>query len=82
MLNTVLIGLGMVADTHLRALADLKDRIHLQGVFARQAAAREAFGRTVQEHCGHAPMLHETIDSVVQAAPDFVCSLLRKSCKE
>jgi len=49
MLNTVLIGLGMVADTHLRALADLKDRIYLQGVFARQAEARAAFGRKVRQ---------------------------------
>ncbi len=72
MLNTVLIGLGMVADTHLRALADLKDRIYLQGVFARQAEARAAFGRKVRDHCGHAPVLHDTIDSVVQSAPDFV----------
>jgi len=37
-LKTALIGLGMVADTHLRALADLKDRIHLSGVFARSEA--------------------------------------------
>ena len=71
-LNTVLIGLGMVADTHLRALADLKDRVHLQGVFARDATAREIFGQSVQEQCGHAPARCESIAAVVQSKPDFV----------
>jgi len=71
-LKTVLIGLGMVADTHLRALADLKDRVHLQGVFARNSDARDAFGRAVQERCGHTPALYDSIEAVVRSAPDFV----------
>ena len=34
-LNTVLIGLGMVADTHVNAIARLTGKVHLKGVFAR-----------------------------------------------
>ena len=71
-LNVVLIGLGMVADTHVRAMADLKDCVHLQGVFARGTKARGAFGQVVQERCRYTPALYESIEAIVQAKPDFV----------
>ena len=71
-LNAVLIGLGMVADTHLRALADLQDQVYLQGVFARGTEAREAFGQLVRERCGYTPALYSSIEDVVRSAPDFV----------
>jgi predicted dehydrogenase len=38
-----LIGTGMVAPTHARALADLSDRVEVRGVFARDAVRRAAF---------------------------------------
>ncbi|MGB0867778.1 MAG: hypothetical protein ACPGSC_14800 [Granulosicoccaceae bacterium] len=34
-LNTALIGLGMVADAHVKAIAGLSDKLRLRGVFAR-----------------------------------------------
>ena len=42
-MNAVLIGLGMVTATHLPALAELKDRVHLRGVLGRSAERTEAF---------------------------------------
>ena len=41
-LNAVLIGLGMVADTHARALADAKGA-RLHGIYARRPEQAEAF---------------------------------------
>jgi len=38
-----IVGLGMVAGTHARALAELRDRIEVRAVFARDEARRENF---------------------------------------
>jgi len=38
-----IVGLGMVADVHARALAELADRIEVRGVYARESARRAAF---------------------------------------
>ena len=41
-LNTILIGIGMVGDTHVNAIAGLNGKVHLKGVYARgQQVARE-----------------------------------------
>ena len=42
-----IVGVGMVAGTHARALAELGDRINVRGVFAR---GEEALGRFAAEH--------------------------------
>jgi predicted dehydrogenase len=70
-LKTALIGLGMVADTHLRALADLKDRIHLQGVFARDHRKCQAFAEGAAERLGHTPTAFESIEQIAAARLDF-----------
>ncbi len=45
-LNTVLIGIGMVGDTHVNAIAGIKGQVCLKGVYARgQEAAREFAGK-------------------------------------
>lgn len=38
-----IVGLGMVADVHARALADLAGRVEVRGVFARDPIRRAAF---------------------------------------
>lgn len=70
-LNAALIGLGMVAETHLRALADLKDSIHLQGVFARNESSADAFATKAAELCGHAPKAYRSIDEIAADNLDF-----------
>lgn len=70
-LKTVLIGLGMVAETHLRALADLKDGIHLDGVFARNTESATAFAAKAAELCGHTPKIYRSISEIAADAPDF-----------
>ena len=48
-LNTVLIGLGMVADTHLQAIANLQDIVHLKGVYTRNQDAALADTNKVEQ---------------------------------
>jgi len=43
MINTALIGLGMVGSAYADALHRLSDRVHLNGVFARTEESRSAF---------------------------------------
>ena len=65
--NVALVGLGMVAETHVQAIADLKDIIHLRGIHARNQDSMNAFGAVVESHCGYYP---ETYDSVESLAAD------------
>ncbi len=62
--NVALIGLGMVADTHLRALADLKDQLYLKGVCARSQSSGEAFISRAENLCGHAPHHYRSVDEI------------------
>ncbi len=57
-LNAVLIGLGMVADTHARALADASGA-RLHGVHARRGDTARAFA---QRHGG--PKVYGTLDEI------------------
>lgn len=43
--RVALVGLGMVAATHARALQDLRDRVEVVHAFSPSPARREAFGR-------------------------------------
>lgn len=71
-LNVALIGLGMVADTHLFALADLKHRLILKGIHARSRTSVEAFAAKAEEHIGHAPQKYGSIaDIAADSELDF-----------
>lgn len=72
-LNTALIGLGMVADTQVNAIASLQGRVHLKGVFARgQQAARE-YASKAESLCGYLPEVYPSIEAVAEDAElDFV----------
>lgn len=72
MLNCALIGLGMVADTHLAALADLKDSIHLRGVFSAREESRKAFVAKANNALGHTPTAYDSFESLADDRLDFV----------
>ncbi|MEP1207726.1 MAG: Gfo/Idh/MocA family oxidoreductase [Rhizobiaceae bacterium] len=63
-LNVVMIGLGMVADTHLRAVADLSDKLNLYGLFARNCSVAEKFAEQARELTSHRPKLFDSIDAI------------------
>lgn len=63
-LNTVLIGLGMVADTHVNALAKLSDQVKLKGLYARgQETARE-YAIKAESICGYATEVYPSIEAI------------------
>ncbi|MEM7445964.1 MAG: Gfo/Idh/MocA family oxidoreductase [Pseudomonadota bacterium] len=68
-MNAVLIGLGMVTATHLRALADLKDAVNLHGVLGRDPGKAADFVARA-EGLGLAPRVYNDIAEV--AADDTV----------
>lgn len=63
-LNIVLIGLGMVADTHLMALADLPEKLHLHGLYSRSAERVEGFASKVEDICGYRPRCYESLHQI------------------
>lgn len=63
-LNTVLIGLGMVADAHLRAVAELSPQLNLHGIFARRREAAEEFAVRAKALTGQQPMIFESIAAI------------------
>ena len=63
-LNTVLIGLGMVADTHLQAIANLQDIVHLKGVYTRNQDAAQAYTHKVEETCGYGCEVYPSIEAI------------------
>ena len=72
-LNTVLIGLGMVADTHVNAIAGLKDKVRLKGIYARgQPAARE-YAVKAEAVCGNTCEVYPSIAAIAEdTSLDFV----------
>lgn len=72
-LNAVLIGLGMVAATHVRALADLRQGITLRGVAARDHAKVQEFAGWVEAETGLAPKAYADVAEVAgDPEVDFV----------
>lgn len=65
-LNVALIGVGMVAETHLNAIADLEGSVRLQGVLARRAASGKAFAKKAERLCGYAPTVYASLEELVQ----------------
>ena len=63
-LNVVLIGLGMVADTHLRAVADLSDTLNLRGLHSRSGNSCAAFADKAEKLIGNRPTIFETIEEI------------------
>ena len=51
-LKTALIGLGMVADTHVQAITGLDGKVQLKGIFARGQQAARDYAITAESICG------------------------------
>jgi len=62
--NAVLIGLGMVADTHLQAIADLPGIVRLYGVHARRQASTETFAATATQRCNYPVHSFNSIEQI------------------
>ena len=63
-LNTVLIGLGMVADTHVNAIAKLNGKVQLKGAFARGQEVARDYALKASSICGNTCNVYPTIEAV------------------
>ena len=63
-LNIAIIGTGMVAKTHLLAIADLKGKVHLSGVFSRSSADAEKFAKDAQELLGKEIKQYQSVEEI------------------
>jgi predicted dehydrogenase len=82
-LNVALIGLGMVADTHLRAIADLSDKLVLRGICARSQQTMAGFSQQVKGLCGHEPICYQSVDAIADdGAIDFAIVLTPPNARQ
>ncbi|NQZ31338.1 MAG: Gfo/Idh/MocA family oxidoreductase [Oceanospirillaceae bacterium] len=71
--NTVLIGLGMVADTHLKAIAGLNGKVRLKGVYARTAQTAQQYAAKATAICGESCTAYASIQQITDDQElDFV----------
>ena len=71
-MNAVLIGLGMVAETHLSAIADLPGLVRLYGVYARNPESTTTFAATATQQCAYQVRGFESIEQICSdKAVDF-----------
>ena len=71
-MKAALIGLGMVAETHVRALAAARG-VRLAGVLSRDADRARAFARKVAPVTGTAPPVYDGLEALAASDVDFVC---------
>jgi predicted dehydrogenase len=70
-MNAVLVGLGMVADTHLRAIAG--SGVNLVGVMSQSATKAQAFVEAAKDTIGYVPRVYASADDIAADADvDFV----------
>lgn len=75
-LNVALIGLGMVAETHLRAIADLKAELNLAGIFARRPQSLASFADLAEQILDQRPRAYGSVDEIAaDPAVDFAIVL-------
>ena len=67
-LGFAVVGVGMVAETHLRAIADLTQRVVLCGVFSRTSEHASQFAVQASEMLGYDIEAYETIDAITADA--------------
>ncbi|WP_300032570.1 Gfo/Idh/MocA family oxidoreductase [uncultured Roseobacter sp.] len=71
-MKTVLIGLGMVAETHLLAIRDATPQVMLSGVMGRNRERAEAFAQKASRMLGYPVPVLGDMAAVLSARPDFV----------
>jgi len=62
--NTVLIGLGMVADTHVAAIAGLNGKIRLKGIYARGQQAAQDYAVKVTSISDYPCKVYSSIQAI------------------
>ncbi|MEL6572074.1 MAG: Gfo/Idh/MocA family oxidoreductase [Pseudomonadota bacterium] len=67
-MKAALFGLGMVAETHVRALADAAPAVSLAGICARDPAKAAAYAEKVAPILGAAPHVYSDVASVASDA--------------
>lgn len=65
-----LIGLGMVAETHVRAIAAAPD-LHLTAVLTRDTERAQTFADRIAPILGHVPQVHTDIETLAASDIDF-----------
>ncbi|WP_342076790.1 Gfo/Idh/MocA family oxidoreductase [Yoonia sp. SS1-5] len=68
--NVAIIGAGMVARTHVMALADLGHKLRLRAVYSRRPDATEAFARDATQRCGYSVAAYSSLQAIC-ADPDI-----------
>jgi len=63
-LGVALIGIGMVAKAHARALQDLQESLTLRGIYSRTESSRKEFLATYQFN--ETPIEYDSIDDIAQ----------------
>ena len=75
-LRVAVIGLGMVAETHLRAIVDLSEQLILHGIYSRNADKCQQFSQKAVELGTPAPKVYASIDEIAaDEAVDFALVL-------
>ena len=75
-LNVALIGLGMVAETHLRAIADLSETVTLRGAYARSEKSTSQFAQLSADLLPETPIIYESVGQIAaDEAIDFAVVL-------
>ncbi|WP_179378697.1 Gfo/Idh/MocA family protein [Jannaschia marina] len=69
-MKVALIGVGMVAETHVRAVADAPG-LTLAGVLSRDPANARTFAARMASVLGEAPPVYETLDALARSDCDF-----------
>lgn len=70
-MKTALIGLGMVADTHLWAIRDADPKITLTGILGRDPARAATFAEKASQTLGYVVPAFESLDRLVASEIDF-----------
>lgn len=72
-MKVAVIGLGMVAETHFRALADLEPDIMLAGIFARDPVKAAAYAEKITPIMGKTPQVYTDLNAIAcDDSLDFV----------
>lgn len=62
--NVAIIGTGMVAKTHVQALADLGNKLRLTAVYSRNHASAAALADDATAACGYDVAVYSTLDEL------------------
>lgn len=72
-MRVALMGLGMVAGTHVSAIAGTGGRVSLKGVLSRSPSRAAGFAESVAGELGYTPLVYDSVDAIARDPDiDFV----------